>query len=104
MDKSYAYEDIKKLTLEIQKSKVSCLWIGPTWGNEGALAKKTFKRVQEVSDLLSFSVKPCQYMNSLEMSPPNKWITFDGQHLILKDYKEWSNKIMQEIKKTNFTI
>lgn len=104
INKSLAYEEIKKLTSVIEKSKASCIWIGPTWGNEGARAKKTFKRVNEVSDLLKFSVKPCQYMNSLEMSPANKWHTTDGQHLTLKDYKEWSNKIMEEIQKTNLSI
>lgn len=101
MDKGWASHEVKKLVGTIEKSKVPCLFIGPPWGTDGGSSRKTNIRVKELSDLLKTSVKPCRYINSLELSRPGEWDTTDGLHFMQKGYIEWANRVMPEITKTN---
>ena len=83
----------------VARSKVKCAWVGPAWGEEGNSSGKTYARVSQVSELLSKSLRSCSYIDSLKMSKPGEWKTIDGIHYQDQYYKQWGNKIAEEIAK-----
>lgn len=98
---NFSTSDVKKeilsLTTVLAKNEIRCVWIGPAWGEENKLSGKTFKRVQDLSAYLETQVKPCAYVNSLEMTKPGEWKTTDGQHYFAEGYQSWGAAIAAEI-------
>jgi hypothetical protein len=83
---------------------VSCIWIGPPWGNENGPYKKSFARVKELSDYLSQIVAPCRYINSLAFSQPGEWPTRDGVHLTANSMRLWDDKVIGAIDQLATTL
>ncbi|MFA6062089.1 MAG: SGNH/GDSL hydrolase family protein [Gallionella sp.] len=92
-------KEVSLLTHGIKASGVSCVWVGPAWGNEGGKNGKNFPRVKEMSDFLAENVAPCTYINSLNMSKPGEWGTLseDGQHFTDAGYQSWGSAIAKQI-------
>ena len=91
--------ELAQFTNELIKLNVKCTWIGPGWGNDGpSISNKTNERVLQLSNFLSSRVKPCTYINSLNMSKPGEWSTFDGQHYKPPGYLSWSKEIIKALK------
>lgn len=95
--KATVTENVTQLTARIKASNLPCLWIGPSWGTEGGPYFKTFARVKELSDHLKTIVSPCQYIDSLTLSQPGEWATFDGQHHNSVGYQKWGQALEQVI-------
>ena len=85
------------LTTLLATKEIRCVWVGPAWGEDNKLAAKTFKRTQDISAFLESQVKPCHYVNSLEMSKPGEWKTTDGQHFFAEGYQNWGAAIANEV-------
>lgn len=98
--KTWAWQNTTQFTKAIAATGTACVWIGPSWGTEGGKYKKNFARVQQVSSFLSSNVKPCTYINSLELSKPGEWPTVDGQHFTESGYKSWGKALTQAIVET----
>jgi hypothetical protein len=87
--RGYVSEQVALLTDRIKAHHLPCVWIGPGWGTEGGPYFKTFARVKEYSDYLATQVAPCEYIDSLTLSKPGEWPTFDGQHYTVPGYQKW---------------
>lgn len=99
MSTPWVNSEIEQVTKEINRTKVRCVWVGPSWGQEGHSGGKTYARVQQVSNLLSKRVSPCTYIDSLKMSQKGEWSTLDGIHYRDQYYKIWADKIVDELDK-----
>jgi len=98
---SFSRTDVKKevlsLTTVLASKAIRCVWVVPAWGEDNKLAGKTLKRTQEIAAFLESQVKPCDYVNSLEMSKPGEWKTTDGQHFFAEGYQAWGAAIANEV-------
>lgn len=98
---NFSRTDVKKevlsLTTVLASKAIRCVWVGPAWGEDNKLAGKTLKRTQEIAAFLESQVKPCDYVNSLEMSKPGEWKTTDGQHFFAEGYQAWGAAIANEV-------
>lgn len=101
MSLPWARTEIDQVTRQVQISRVRCVWVGPSWGQEGFSTGKTYARVQQVSKLLANNVGPCSYMDSLKMSKRGEWLTLDGVHYRDQYYRQWGNQIADELEKLN---
>ncbi|HEY8609690.1 MAG TPA: SGNH/GDSL hydrolase family protein [Roseomonas sp.] len=90
-------EDAMTLTSHIRRLGIPCIWIGPSWGSEGGPFLKTFARVQEVNAILAQSVAPCVYVDSLRLSRPGEWQTYDGTHYTVEGYRAYGTALAQQI-------
>jgi hypothetical protein len=88
---------VHDLLRPIVERKLPCIWIGPPWGTEGGVYKKTNARVKELSDFLSSIVTPCHYVDSLAFAQPGQWSTIDGVHLTIGTTRIWDNDIVRSI-------
>jgi hypothetical protein len=61
MEQSWIRQQVGGLTAKIAASRISCVWVGPTWGQDQGSYHKTTAEVQQMSQLLSASVSPCTY-------------------------------------------
>lgn len=95
--KTWAWQNTTQLTKAISATQTACVWVGPAWGTEGGKYQKDFTRVKQVSSFLSSNVKPCDYVNSLELSKPGQWATVDGQHFTAAGYEQWGKALTQAI-------
>ncbi len=95
--RAWAWQSITNLTKEIAASKVTCVWVGPTWGRDGGRYLKTNPGAQRVSEFISRNVSPCIYIDSLKMSKIDEWKTIDGDHLNGPGYKNWAAAITKAI-------
>ena len=100
---SFSRADVKKevlsLTTLLASKSIRCVWVGPAWGEDNKLAGKTAKRTQDISAYLETQVKPCDYVNSLEMSKSSEWKTTDGQHFFAEGYQAWGAAIANEVER-----
>lgn len=100
---NFSRADVKKellsLTTLLASKAIRCVWVGPAWGEDNKLSGKSLKRTQEISAFLETQVKPCDYVNSLEMSKPAEWKTTDGQHFFAEGYQTWGVAIALEIER-----
>jgi hypothetical protein len=92
--------EVKLLSGAISARNVPCMWVGPTWGTEGGPLKKSFTRVKELTDVLSHTVSPCRFIDSLAFSRPGEWATKDGVHLTVSSYSLWADKLEGAIVQT----
>lgn len=90
--------EVDQIVKKISDTKAKCIWVGPSWGEEGLESGKTYARVQQVSSYLSQKVAPCRYIDSLTMSRPGEWITFDGLHYLDQYYTQWGSRIADTLK------
>jgi hypothetical protein len=93
LPKTWVWQQVSALTKDIKKTGISCVWVGPAWGTEGGQYGKNFARVKEMSGYLSEIVAPCTYVDSLTLSKPGEWRTFDGQHFTSSGYRNWGGAI-----------
>ncbi|MEI8400281.1 MAG: SGNH/GDSL hydrolase family protein [Alcaligenaceae bacterium] len=100
---SFSRADVRKelqsLTTLLASKSIRCVWVGPAWGENDKLTGKTFKRTKEISAFLESQVKPCEYVNSLEMSKPGEWQTTDGQHFFAEGYQAWGAGIASGVER-----
>jgi len=99
MSLPWAEGEQEQIRKEISAAKVRCVWVGPSWGEEGYAGGKTYARAQQVSKFLSTRVGPCTYIDSLSMSKPGEWLTLDGIHHRPQYYKLWAKEIVEELEK-----
>ena len=97
LPKSWIYGKVRALTKALKAQHVACIWVGPPWGSEGSSYRRTYARVREMSDFLSKSVAPCEYIDSTAFSKPGEWPTTDGQHLTANGYRTWGKSIADSI-------
>ena len=97
MERPWIDEQVHALTGKIRADDISCVWIGPTWGQESAPYHKTVARVTEMSQYLAASVSPCHYIDSTAFSRPGEWATRDGAHLAPDAYRRWAKDLADAI-------
>lgn len=97
MPKAWIYDQVRSLSGRIKTANAACVWVGPIWGNEHSPYHKADARVQELSQFLSQSVAPCNYVDSTRFSKPGEWPTTDGQHLTVAGYKSWGQDIADSV-------
>jgi len=95
--RDFIAKQVADLLQPIRASRIGCIWVGPPWGTEGGLYKKTFARVKAVSDYLAQIVAPCRYIDSLLSSRPGEWPTIDGVHLTANSTRLWDDYILHAI-------
>jgi|SRR5579872_3312649 len=95
----WVHEQISGLTAKIAASHVSCVWVGPAWGQDSGPYHKSVATVQAMSQLLSQSVAPCQYIDTTTFSRPGEWQTRDGSHLEPDGYRKWAVAITGSIER-----
>ncbi len=95
--KVWIWQQVTALTKEIAKTGAACVWVGPAWGTEGGAFGKTFARAQQMSTMLSTTVAPCLYVDSLKFSKQGEWPTSDGQHFTAAGYDLWGKSILKTI-------
>lgn len=97
LPKPWIYDQVRQLVDRIAAQHISCVWIGPTWGNPDSGYHKTVARVQEMSDFLSRIVAPCSYVDSTKFAKPGEWPTVDGHHFTRTGYRKWGADIAEAI-------
>jgi hypothetical protein len=97
LPKPWIYDQVHNLAQRIKVASVSCLWVGPIYGETKAPFNKPDGRVREVSELLAQSVAPCTYVDSLKFAQPHQWPTIDGEHLTGTGYQAWSADIVRAV-------
>jgi hypothetical protein len=97
MELPWIHEQVTGLTGRIAANKISCVWVGPTWGVDEAPYHKSVTRVKEISQILSQSVAPCTYVDSTAFARPGEWPTRDGGHLQPDSYRKWGKAISDTI-------
>lgn len=90
-------DQVNRLLAPIKARNLPCIWIGPPWGNDGGVLKKTNVRVKEISDYLPQVVSPCRYIDSLSFAQPGQWETRDGVHLTMQATQVWDNHLVRSI-------
>jgi lysophospholipase L1-like esterase len=95
--RAWIYDQVRALTGRIKADNISCVWVGPIWGNEGPPYFKTNARVKEMSEFLAQSVAPCKFIDSTAFATPGQWPTTDGQHLTSSGYHQWGADITNAI-------
>ena len=97
LPKAWIYQQTHALAARIAASGVSCVWVGPVYGNVNSPYHKSDDRVRELSQFLSQSVAPCRYVDSLHFEQSGVWPTTDGQHLTVNGYKAWGQGIADTV-------
>lgn len=99
LPKTWAWQQVTTLIKQVKVSQVKCAWVGPGWGGAdgGGVFGKNNKRVTEISTLLSETVAPCTYINSLNLIKKGDMRTFDGQHYDSAGYLKWGQVIAKAI-------
>jgi hypothetical protein len=97
LPKPWIEGQVKELVGRIASHNISCVWIGPTWGDPELVFQKTEARVREMSDFLSQIVHPCGYVDSTKFARPGDWPTVDGQDLTATGYRKWGSDIARRV-------
>ncbi len=95
----WVHQQVNGLTSRIAASKISCVWVGPTWGGDKGPYHNSVAGVQQLTQVLSTSVAPCNYIDSTAFSRPGDWQTRDGGHLEPDGYRKWATAINSSIVK-----
>ncbi len=93
LPRGWISENVNALTTRIRANNLACVWIGPSWGTEGGPYFKTYARVKEFNDYMKSTLTNCTYIDSLALSQPGQWPTFDGQHHTYAGYQQWGRAI-----------
>ena len=98
ISKGWIYDQVHALAMKIKAAAAACVWVGPVYGDANSVYHKADDRVRELSRLLSESVAPCLYIDSLQfVSNPRQWPTTDGQHLTPAGYRAWGTDIANAV-------
>jgi hypothetical protein len=97
LPRPWIYDQVRQLVQRITARNISCVWIGPTWGDPNSGYHKTVARVREMSDFLSQIVAPCGYVDSTKFAQPGEWQTVDGQHFTAAGYRKWGTDISEAV-------
>lgn len=95
--RAWIYDQVRALVGRIKADNISCVWVGPIWGNPGPPYHKTTARVTEMAQFLSQNVAPCSFIDSTQFAQPGQWPTTDGQHLTPDGYHLWGQDITNAI-------
>jgi hypothetical protein len=98
-DKAWIQQQVHTLTSKIAADRISCVWVGPTWGQDKPPYNKTEAGVRSIAALLSQSVAPCAYIDGTTFARPGEWPTKDGSHLMPDGYRKWSQDIVDAIER-----
>jgi hypothetical protein len=98
-DRAWIHQQVTTLTGKIAAAHISCIWVGPTWGQDKPPYNKTEPGVRAIAGLLSQSVAPCSYIDSTAFAHPGEWPTKDGSHLMPDGYRKWSQDIVNAIER-----
>jgi hypothetical protein len=96
-DRSWIQQQVQALTGVIAANHISCVWAGPTWGEDKRPYNKTEVGVRAITQLLSQSVAPCSYIDGTTFARPGEWPTKDGAHLQPDGYRRWAMNITDAI-------
>lgn len=99
LELGWVHEQISGLTGKLAASHVSCVWVGPPWGEDKRPFRKTVAQVEDISRLLAQSVAPCRYIDSTTFSRPGEWQTRDGSHLEPDGLRRWSVAIVASVER-----
>jgi hypothetical protein len=99
VETAWIHDQVTGLAGRIAANKISCVWIGPTWGADSGPYRRSDAEVQTMSHLLSTSVAPCTYIDSTTFARPGEWHTRDGGHLEPDGYRKWAAAITASIVK-----
>lgn len=97
LPKAWIWSQVSTLTGALRKGGKPCVWVGPPWGTEGGVYRKTYARVSEMSAYLAEIVAPCTYVDSTGFAKPGEWRSLDGQHFTSGDYRRWGDAIAASI-------
>jgi hypothetical protein len=98
-DNAWIHQQVGSLTGKIAAAHISCVWVGPTWGQDKPPYNKTEAGVKAIAALLSQSVAPCAYIDGTTFARPGEWPTKDGSHLMPDGYRKWSQDIVDAIER-----
>lgn len=96
-DTAWIHQQVGTLTGMIASRHISCVWVGPTWGQDKPPYNKTESGVKAIAQLLSQSVAPCRYIDSTTFARPGEWPTKDGSHLLPDGYRHWAQDITDAV-------
>jgi hypothetical protein len=83
----------------VTANHISCVWVGPVWGQDKPPYNKTDVKVRAMTQLLSESVSPCSFIDSTAFCRPGEWPTKDGTHLAPDGYRRWATELTSAILK-----
>lgn len=96
-DDGWIKQQVGFLTGAIASRHISCVWAGPTWGQDKPPYNKTEAGTRSIAQLLSHAVAPCRYIDGTTFARPGEWPTKDGSHLFPDGYRHWSQDITDSI-------
>jgi hypothetical protein len=92
-DHNWVRQEVHTLAGKIAASHISCVWVGPTWGQEKQPFPTTDASIRDLTQLLSQSVAPCNFFDSTTFARPGELQTTDGTHLSPDGYRRWGKAI-----------
>jgi hypothetical protein len=96
-DHTWVKQEVHTLAARIAANHISCVWVGPTWGQNKPPYATTDAGIRDVSQLLAGSVTPCSFLDSTTLARPGELQTVDGTHLLPDGYRRWSKLITDDI-------
>jgi hypothetical protein len=96
-DHAWVKQEVHALTSRIAANHISCVWVGPTWGQDKSPYPTTDASIRDLTALLSTSVAPCAFFDSTTFARPGELQTTDGTHLSPDGYRRWGKAIADGI-------
>jgi hypothetical protein len=96
-DQSWIRQEVHTLAGKIAAKNISCVWVGPIWGQDKPPYAATDAGIRQVAQLLSESVSPCRFVDSTTFARPGELQTTDGTHLLPDGYRRWGKAISDTI-------
>jgi hypothetical protein len=96
-DHTWVRQEVHTLAGKIAADHISCVWVGPIWGQDKPPYATTDAGIREISQLLSGSVAPCAFIDSTTFARPGEIQTTDGTHLVPDGYRRWGKAISDSI-------
>jgi hypothetical protein len=96
-DHAWVQQEVHTLTSRIAANHISCVWVGPTWGQNKSPYPTTDASIRDLTALLSSSVAPCAFFDSTTFARPGELQTTDGTHLSPDGYRRWGKAIADGI-------
>lgn len=96
-DHAWVKQEVHALTSRIAATHISCVWVGPTWGQNKPPYPTTDASIRDLTALLSESAAPCAFFDSTAFARPGELQTTDGTHLSPDGYRRWGKAIAEGI-------
>jgi hypothetical protein len=97
LPRDFIADQVRQFLAPIKARNLTCVWIGPPWGNDTTAYHKTTMRLKDLSQFLAGVVAPCAYVDTTSFAQPGEWPTLDGEHLTQPAYHKWSVDITAAI-------